>query len=647
MLRASPAKTTSVSSIHISAWNMTWDYLEGNDLPKAMALLMQAAENNLGSSGEGITQSILKLFYDEKKNGFQIGVHTYNDINLLLVLICYHIPEQEIKSRPDLSAIFDTIKERTGADIYALYNDKEKFIFTAIQYTETIDFVIPTLNNHCIDFSKKYICAASGNTEITLVQNAILRAATHHDYNYYLLCLSPVLEKLISHNRACLQADSSGKSVFDYWNELCVSTEVPKTFGESTIGRNKISQLFAMEFHLHKILLFLFAALDKSSFSILHLLPKELITEICDTAKLNLSNENNDSFMYLTRLLRGYCDLNDLIPARFTRNHKALIQKTLWTCDTPRTNTSGEFLYRLSREMPLDTIDKNDGLHYIFKMISYYADINITDFYPHAPLKKSLDESLPLLATFPFNMIIQILMRPEYYTNAKDALRLLLTRPYFSPTGKKGMIYSFLIQCDADNAVERLADLGDLISSTQHDLICSFKTALERNRYHVAIYIFCKATKQDTPMHYIKCDCTCPQSLLLKLMNDYTGENKPANSLLLIELLNWILACDPNLRYFSHHKRQDFYKLIIKKSPYISDWEALEHTFRTTFLGEKDKQYCDLIRTLYLNQDKQKYNKVITFFAGTKKYAGNAACSSSIYELPDEALNTIAAYTML
>ena len=173
----------------------------------------------------------------------------------------------------------------------------------------------------------------------------------------------------------------------------------------------------------------------------------------------------------------------------------------------PLSCNAGFLLCEIGKTIPLNKIEKDDGLFYIFKNIYIYASIDISDFYPDSPLVQFFTKNRDFIEINIKHYTCWIKMVLENHRNfayPNEDIKLLLAHPYFSVTGKMGMLESLIVYCRNHlSGAELLLDCRQLIISSHQELIEAFEIALKESAFNFAIHLFCQANQLDMPKNFI------------------------------------------------------------------------------------------------------------------------------------------------
>jgi hypothetical protein len=346
------------------------------------------------------------------------------------------------------------------------------------------------------------------------------------------------------------------------------------------------------------IILFLCAASDSSLSNTFNIFPRDVILEIISKLKMQpfVSWENNGVYHLLLELLEGYCGFNRTIPEHLERYHLKAVREIIHAQHASQKGlfrNAGGLLFQLFTAIPPEEIRPDDGLHHVFIILQNYAGISISEFDKDSPLIKFFTRNRDCIeydSNFYACWISMILKSKFASINPAQDIPLLLSHPYFSATGKNGMINSLINYGDryyTGSLPPKLNVCRELIASSQQELVYSFLTALRNKKYNIAMYLLRKANNINMSDTFFSCllannELEVCYHLLLSLLNIIDEGNNPR---LLSELLDYASTIkeEDQLSFFAIIIAYE--KLLTMKDS-IPEWEVMERKFVRCFIPD-------------------------------------------------------------
>jgi len=348
-----------------------------------------------------------------------------------------------------------------------------------------------------------------------------------------------------------------------------------------------------------KVVFLLCGAGEESYSNLFSYLPKEVSLYICQLMTASTYNhENNYTYHLLIELLEGYCGYNDTISDNDQTLFLPPIKKMLSKHYEyqPSHQNAGILLFDFFSTVGLVLMDKTElSTVNIFTLFNQYAAIDITEFHYDSPLNqffKNYQQFINNCITMPDwkDWVHMILSNPLTFYDTSKHIRFLLSRPYFSSTGKKGMIESLIENIDDSNKnhLDALFHCSDLIYSNQHDIVDLFLMALNNKKYNTAMNIFCYVNqipshKYQIVDYYRALDEAAYKSIVVlhDMLTFY--KNYKVNSLLVIKLIDYVMTLDDRIDLSEDLNTFHTYNLLLENKDFIQDYEIIESKFLQCF----------------------------------------------------------------
>jgi len=317
-----------------------------------------------------------------------------------------------------------------------------------------------------------------------------------------------------------------------------------------------------------------------------------------------LHNTENNSYDSLILLLNGYCGFNDMIPDHYEKSYIKEISHLLTEhYDYQEQNTpsifmnAGGLLLQLQQCIELEAVSKEDGLRYIFDIMLNKHGINITEFYNNSPLIQLLTyNNNKNIIHGKYHCWIKMILDISSAQDIPKNVRLLLSHPYFSSSGKSGMISSLIENINEYfyNPIKIISHSIDILYSTEQELLDLFLMAIQNQKITIAIYLFNhahqlpipKKTAQYSNNKKIECEI-----LLLKLLLTQVKHKIIINSLFITTLLDHAATLEKDTTLFNTQPITtiDIYKMLIINHKLIPKNEIIKNKFIQVFIPDINK----------------------------------------------------------